>query len=111
MVKRGTMTAVRYRDEVLRPIVRPFAGAIGPDFVLMQDNAHPLTVCVAMAYLDQEGIEVLDCPARSADLNPIEHMWDILFRHVSGRENPPQDVTRLTLTLIEEWNTLAQDII
>jgi hypothetical protein len=37
----GTLTGVRYRDEVLHPIVRPFAGAIGEDFVLMDDNARP----------------------------------------------------------------------
>ncbi len=39
VIGRGALTAVRYRDEVLQPIVRPFAGA-GPDFILMQDNAH-----------------------------------------------------------------------
>ncbi|KAJ8376822.1 hypothetical protein SKAU_G00074020 [Synaphobranchus kaupii] len=30
----GTLTAVRYRDEILRPIVRPYAGAMGPGFLL-----------------------------------------------------------------------------
>ncbi|KAJ8377134.1 hypothetical protein SKAU_G00077140 [Synaphobranchus kaupii] len=37
----GTLTAVRYRDEILRPIVRPYAGAVGPGFLLVQDNARP----------------------------------------------------------------------
>ncbi len=35
---RGALTAVRYRDKVLPPVERPFAGAVGPDFTLMQDN-------------------------------------------------------------------------
>ena len=39
----GTLTAVRYRDEILDPIVRPFAGAIGNKFILMQDNTRPHT--------------------------------------------------------------------
>ena len=30
----GALTAVRYQDEVLEPLVRPFAGALGPDFVI-----------------------------------------------------------------------------
>ncbi len=30
----GVLTAVRYWDEVLEPVVRPFAGALGQDFVL-----------------------------------------------------------------------------
>jgi hypothetical protein len=29
----GALTGIRYRDEVLHPIVRPFAGAIGAEFV------------------------------------------------------------------------------
>ncbi|KAJ8349712.1 hypothetical protein SKAU_G00248420 [Synaphobranchus kaupii] len=37
----GTLTAVRYRDEIHRPTVRPYAGAVGPGFLLVQDNARP----------------------------------------------------------------------
>ena len=29
----GTLTAVRNRDEILRPIVRPYAGAVGPSLM------------------------------------------------------------------------------
>ncbi|GFV72768.1 uncharacterized protein TNCV_5038471 [Trichonephila clavipes] len=35
----GTVT--RYRDETLDPYVRPYAAAIGNDFILMDDNARP----------------------------------------------------------------------
>ncbi|GFX03429.1 transposable element Tcb1 transposase [Trichonephila clavipes] len=38
--KRCSVTAVRYRDEVLEPIVRLYAAAVGPTFVLMDDNAR-----------------------------------------------------------------------
>ena len=41
LINRGTLTALRYRDEILEPIVRPFAGVIGDNFMLMQDNACP----------------------------------------------------------------------
>ena len=36
------LTGVRYRDEILRNIVRPYAGATGPDFILMDDNGPGL---------------------------------------------------------------------
>ncbi len=38
IVDRGALTAVRYRDEVLHPIVRPFPSPVGPDLILMQDR-------------------------------------------------------------------------
>ncbi len=37
-IDRGALTTGRYRDEILQPIVRPFKGALGPDFILIQDN-------------------------------------------------------------------------
>ncbi|GFV93395.1 transposable element Tcb2 transposase [Trichonephila clavipes] len=37
----GTVTGLRYRDETLDPYVRPYAAAIGNDFILMDDNARP----------------------------------------------------------------------
>ncbi|GFW12272.1 transposable element Tcb2 transposase [Trichonephila clavipes] len=39
----GTVTGLRYRDEILDPYVRPYAAAIGNDFILMDDNARDLT--------------------------------------------------------------------
>ncbi|KAJ8349887.1 hypothetical protein SKAU_G00250170 [Synaphobranchus kaupii] len=70
----GTLTAVRYRDEILRPIVRPYAGAVGPGFLLVQDNARPHMARVCRQFLDDEGIDAIDWPSRSPDLNPIEHI-------------------------------------
>ncbi|GFV84547.1 transposable element Tcb2 transposase [Trichonephila clavipes] len=35
----GSVTAQRYRDEVLEPYIRLFRGAVSPDFIFMDDNA------------------------------------------------------------------------
>lgn len=39
VIRNRSLTGVRYRDEILVPIIRPYAGAIGDNFILMDDNA------------------------------------------------------------------------
>ncbi|GFW49796.1 transposable element Tcb2 transposase [Trichonephila clavipes] len=41
IIRDGPLTARRYREEVLRPTVVPYAAAIGDDFILMDDNCRP----------------------------------------------------------------------
>ena len=41
VIENGSLTGVRYRDEILHNIVTSYAGATGPDFILMDDNARP----------------------------------------------------------------------
>ena len=37
---RGNLTSARYREEILRPIVTPYAGEVGPRFLLVHDYAR-----------------------------------------------------------------------
>ncbi|GFS94701.1 transposable element Tcb2 transposase [Trichonephila clavipes] len=69
----GTVTGLRYRDEILDPYVRPYAAAIGNDFILMDDNARPHRARIVEEYLEDHGLERMEWPARSPDLNLIEH--------------------------------------
>ncbi|GFW30284.1 transposable element Tcb2 transposase [Trichonephila clavipes] len=39
-IRDGPVTAHRYRGEILRPIVVPYAAAIRDDFILMDDNCR-----------------------------------------------------------------------
>ncbi|GFU82707.1 transposable element Tcb2 transposase [Trichonephila clavipes] len=41
IIRSGTLTGRRYADEILRPHVIPYAGAIGDSFVFQDDNARP----------------------------------------------------------------------
>ena len=85
VLARGSLTAIRYRDVILRPLVRPYAGAVGPGFLLMKDHARPHVAGMCQQFLQEEGIDVMDWPARSLDLNPIEHIWDIMSRSIHQR--------------------------
>ncbi|GFW14158.1 transposable element Tcb2 transposase [Trichonephila clavipes] len=56
----GTVTGLRYRDETLDPYVRPYAVAIGNDFILMDDNARPHRARIVEEYLEDHGLERME---------------------------------------------------
>ncbi|GFV39195.1 transposable element Tcb2 transposase [Trichonephila clavipes] len=71
---RGSVTGYRYCEEVLLPHVRLFRGAIGQDFIVMDDNARPHRALAVEELLESEDITRMDWPVYSPDLNPIEHV-------------------------------------
>ncbi|GBL84083.1 hypothetical protein AVEN_100930-1 [Araneus ventricosus] len=104
VVHGGTLTGVRYRDEILDPYVRPYAGAIGNDFILMDDNARPHRAVVVD--LESHGLERMEGPAQTPDLNPREHLWDCLGRQVAALSPPPRSLDELEQGLLRVWSSL-----
>ncbi|GFV65441.1 transposable element Tcb2 transposase [Trichonephila clavipes] len=111
IIRDGPLTARRYRDEILRPIVVPYAAAIGDDFILMDDNCGPHRANLVENFLFEEGIVRMEWPACSSDMNPIEHVWDALGRRVAGHQLPPPTLQELERALLEEWDRIPQLVI
>ncbi|GFT44087.1 transposable element Tcb2 transposase [Trichonephila clavipes] len=74
IIRGGPLTAHRYRDEVLRPIVVPYAAAIEDDFILMDENCRPPRANLVEDFLFEEGIVRMEWPACFPDMDPIEHV-------------------------------------
>ena len=64
ILKRSSVTIVRYREEVLEPIARLYVAAVGPTFVLMDDNARPHRAAKD-DYLESEGTAHMAFPTSS----------------------------------------------
>ncbi|GFY30953.1 transposable element Tc1 transposase [Trichonephila clavipes] len=83
------MTGHIYRNVILEQHVRLFRGAIGAEFLFMADNARLHRANIVNECLQSEHIIRMDWPAYSPDLNPIEHVWDMLGRRMAARQSLP----------------------
>ncbi|GFV67211.1 transposable element Tc3 transposase [Trichonephila clavipes] len=107
----GSVNGTRYCNEILLPYVRLFRDAMGLQFLFMDDNAPCHCTVAAEQLLESEDIERMDWPARSPDLNPIEHVWDFLGRRLAARTLPPVTIRELRLALQDEWAAMPQQLI
>ena len=107
VIVREKLTAQRYIDQILKPIVllrRQHQRAC----ILMQDNARPHTANITRYFFERHDITLLPHPPMSLDLNPIEHVWEIMGRRLR-RENPNlQNMAALERALLQIWNTILQ---
>ncbi|GFT53039.1 transposable element Tcb2 transposase [Trichonephila clavipes] len=60
IIRNGTLTGRSYADEILRPHVIPYAGAIGDPFVFQDDNARPHRARLVENMLEAETIQRME---------------------------------------------------
>ncbi|GFV56772.1 transposable element Tcb2 transposase [Trichonephila clavipes] len=72
-VQSVAMTGHIYQDVILEQHVRFFRGAMGAEFLFMDDNARPHRAKIVDECLQSEDTTRMGWPAYTPDLNPIEH--------------------------------------
>ncbi|GFW44370.1 DDE_3 domain-containing protein [Trichonephila clavipes] len=98
-----------YRDVILEQHVRLYRAAMGAEFLFMDDNASPHHANIVDECLQSENVTRMDWPAYSPNLNPIEHVWDMLGRRIAARQPPPSCLPELRRALLDEWCNIPQD--
>src|SRR2546423_841840 len=105
----GRMTAKQYLKRVLEDAVLPEMTSIeynvGP-MMFMHDGVPCHRAHIARTFFEKEGIPLMDWPACSPDLNPIENVWSRLKRAVNNRDYIPHTREELVTAIREEWEDI-----
>ncbi len=75
--------------------------AWGPDFIFQQDLAPAHSAKATSTWFKDHGIPVLNWPANSPDLNPMENLWGIVNRKM--RYARPNNAEELKATIRATW--------
>lgn len=120
------MTARVYVDVIQSTLyASKFKLGLPDDWLFMQDNDPKHTAGLTDAWLDANEIKKLNWPANSPDLNPIEHLWEVLKRCFLGtgqrskeavfaavknvwEEIPPQTVANLVASMPDRLKAVIE---
>ena len=86
----------------------PALQAVGNGAIFQDDNAPCHRAGVVNTFLQQQGVNRMDLPARSPDLNPIEHVWYVLGRRVRAANPPAANLQELGQLLQQEGQTIPK---
>ncbi len=102
---KSTVNAAIYQ-EILEHFMLPSADKLygDADFIFQQDLAPAHTAKGTKSWFNDHGVTVLDWPANSPDLNPIENIWGIVKRKM--RDTRPNNADDLKATVKETWASI-----
>ena len=109
----GTMDAEVYTsilDDYLLKTIKYYRIKRG-DFYFQQDNDSKHTSRLAEEWFDQHHVNLLlEWPAQSPDLNPIEHLWQHLKHKLAEYEFAPTSMHELWQRVETEWNNIPKEV-
>lgn len=81
------------------------------EVVFQQDGYPKHTAKIVKDWLSHQIFQVIECPAQSPDLNPIENSWAILKRRLGKYQKAPRSKNELWPHVQHEWNNFHDNFI
>ena len=79
------------------------------EHIFQQDNASVHVSSSTRKWLEAKDLPILDWPAKSPDLSPIENVWSMLVRGVYRNGRQFSNISELKKAIKEEWDNLDQN--
>lgn len=90
-----------YRDILEENLLGDYADNLPLAWVFQQDNDPKHCSRIVKDWIKANYIKILEWPAQSPDLNPIENLWGTIKRAVGARK--PANRADLWKVIKEEW--------
>ena len=89
--------------KILSRHLLPYMQSMGSSYVFMDDNTPCHRSQAVIRWLKSKGLKRMEVwPPQSPDLNPIEHVWDILEANLECYK--PKNLRELEERIKEEWS-------
>ena len=104
----GTMDSETSRDILKAELLDTYKWQeLDPEeYVFQQDNDSKHSSYLLQDWFAEQEFEVMDWPAQSPDLNPIEHLWDEVERQLRNSGEKPTSREDLYKKLLAVWDKI-----
>ena len=82
------------------------SGVSKKSIIFQQNNNPKYSSKRAQNWFKSQGIRLLDRPAQSPDLSPVEYLWKHLKKRPNGYERPAKGVWKLWERIEAEWGRI-----
>lgn len=108
----GSLNAERYKQLLQQNLVPllPRRRQQLQKFVFQQDNAAPHTAKSTIEFLHATFASVMEWPALSPDLNPIENVWGVMARDLYAGNKQYATLPELEAAVMQSWSRIGDNL-